>query len=72
MFHLKIDRLKYVQLYVLCMMMYKNSKKSEGKKKKKWKNYLVGVKGKGSREHSMKLVSPSIDRDGNLLGRMVS
>lgn len=42
------------------------------KKKKKWKNYLVGVKGKGSREHSMKLVSPSIDRDGNLLGRMVS
>lgn len=35
MFHLKIDRLKYVQLYVLCMMMYKNSKKSEGKKKKK-------------------------------------
>ena len=37
MFHLKIDRLKYVQLYVLCMMMYKNSKKSEGKKKKKMK-----------------------------------
>lgn len=37
------------------MMMYNPSQKIKGKKKKK--NYLVGAKVKGSKEHSMKPVN---------------
>lgn len=47
----------YMPFVWWCTTLPKNQRVKNKKKLKKWKNYLVGANGKGSKEHSMKLVN---------------